>query len=161
MRLINYYEETIVDGPGLRFSIYFAGCRHACPGCHNKESWSPTFGEELTPEKMDMLIKKIQSNKYLDGITLSGGDPFYNPAELLSFLKILKSKTQLPILVYTGYTIEQLLADEALNACLPYIDMVMDGRFEIEKRYPIKPFRGSWNQRLLVLENGKVIKEID
>lgn len=159
MRLLHYYEETIVDGPGLRFAFYFAGCRHGCHGCHNKESWNPHAGEVMTEEKLTQLIHLINTNPYLDGITLSGGDPLYNPRELLVFLHRLKQETQLPILLYTGYTIEQINADEAMRECLLYIDMVMDGKFEKEKRFPVKSFRGSWNQRLFYLENGKVKSE--
>lgn len=159
MRLLHYYEETIVDGPGLRFAFYFAGCRHACLGCHNKESWNPRAGEKITEERLTELFKLIKENPYLDGITLSGGDPLYDPEALLAFLKRLKQETQLPILLYTGYTIEQINADEMMRACLLYIDMVMDGKFEKDKRFPVKSFRGSWNQRLLYLKNGEVVNE--
>lgn len=160
MRLLHCYEETIVDGPGLRFAFYFAGCIHACPGCHNKASWNPKNGTELDDETLNMYIRQIQDNPYLDGITLSGGDPFYAPDELLQLLRVLKNNIDLPILVYTGYTIEQLYADDIMKECLYYIDMLVDGRFEREKRYPIKPFRGSWNQRFLVLEHGDVVQEL-
>lgn len=160
MRLLNYYEETIVDGPGLRFAFYFAGCVHACAGCHNVESWNPCAGNVLTEEWIEDIIEKINQNPYLDGITLSGGDPFFKPKELLGFLKIIKMKTSLPILVYTGYTITQLYADDEMKKCLYYIDMIMDGKFDKAKRFPIKPFRGSWNQRLLRIENGKMVEEI-
>lgn len=160
MRLLNYYEETIVDGPGLRFAFYFSGCKHACEGCHNKESWNPRAGKPITKEYFDFLVEKINANKYLDGITLSGGDPFYQPEELLDFLQKLRNRTKLPILVYTGYTFEELQESETMRHCLLYIDMLVDGRFEQAKRYPIKPFRGSWNQRLLRLKEGKVIDEL-
>lgn len=160
MRLLNYYEETIVDGPGLRFAFYFAGCKHACPGCHNKESWNPCAGSELGDEEFDHLLNIINANPYLDGITLSGGDPLYEPEQLLIFLKRLKERCQLPIMLYTGYTIDQMYADKTIRKCLLYIDMVMDGRFEQDKRYPVKPFRGSWNQRLLYLKDGKIVNEL-
>lgn len=160
MRVLSYYEETIVDGPGLRFALYFAGCRHACPGCHNKETWSPAIGENVNVEKINHFAKMINSNPYLDGVTLSGGDPFYNPEELLWFLKEFRAKVKLPILVYTGYTIEQLYADDTMKECLMFIDMVMDGRFEKDKRFPVKSFRGSWNQRLILLEKGEIVKEL-
>lgn len=161
MHLLNYYEETIVDGPGLRFAFYFAGCRHGCIGCHNKESWLLQSGKKMTPEIFAALVEKIQKNKYLDGITLSGGDPFYNPEALLRFLQELKKHTKLPILVYTGFTIEQLFADRRMKESLQYIDMIIDGKYEADKRYPLKPFRGSWNQRMFLLSKGEIVGEIE
>ena len=73
MRLLNVYRESISDGPGLRYSIYLAGCRHACPGCHNPESWSAESGIPLTEEVLSDMITEIRSNSLLDGITVSGG----------------------------------------------------------------------------------------
>ena len=90
MNLINTIPETIVDGDGIRYSIYLAGCSHHCPGCHNPESWNPNAGERLTAERLQEIISEINSNILLDGITISGGDPFFNPTDTLKLLKMLK-----------------------------------------------------------------------
>lgn len=153
MNLLYTYPETIVDGEGIRFSIYLAGCAHRCPGCHNPASWNPQAGTPLTDEVLDGLIGSIRSNPLLDGVTLTGGDPFFCPEELLVLVRRLKRETGLNLWCYTGYTLEQLQASPACAAVLPYIDVLVDGRFEKELYSPHLAFRGSSNQRILRLHS--------
>ncbi|WP_078736542.1 anaerobic ribonucleoside-triphosphate reductase activating protein [Porphyromonas circumdentaria] len=155
MHLLYRYQETISDGPGLRYSIYLAGCSHHCPGCHNPSSHDPMGGIELTEEVLRDIIAEINSNPLLDGITLSGGDPFFNPAELTVLLRRLRAETQLPILCYTGYTLEELLEKEECREALTLIDTLIDGRFVRELYDPNLPFRGSSNQRIIHLSDEK------
>ncbi len=152
MNLLYTYSETIVDGDGIRFSIYLAGCRHHCPGCHNPESWDAAAGEALTDERLGKIISEINSNPLLDGITISGGDPFFNPEELTWLLRRLKESTGQNIWCYTGYTYEALLSDERLSAPLRYIDVLVDGPFVKSLYSPYLEFRGSSNQRILKLK---------
>jgi len=134
LKLLRTFKETIVDGVGLRYSIYFSGCSHACPGCHNEYSWNPNNGTELTYEILNEIANEINQNELLDGITISGGDPLFNPKDMLKVLKFLKKKTKKNIWMYTGDTLEE-------------------GRFIKELYDPNIKFRGSSNQRIIKRED--------
>ena len=95
LHIINVYPETISDGFGVRYAIYLAGCTHHCRGCHNPGSWSPVAGEPLTELILSRIVAEINDNPILDGITISGGDPFYNPFALLALLRRLKEENRL------------------------------------------------------------------
>ncbi len=152
VRLLKIFKETIVDGEGLRYSIYFSGCPHRCPGCHNEYSWNPCNGEVLTYEKLEEMAEEINRNILLDGITISGGEPLYKPEEMVKILKYLKERTKKNIWLYTGYTLEEIKMDKGKNDCLKFVDVLVDGPFIKELYSPLLKFRGSRNQRIIKIK---------
>ena len=162
LHLLSTYPETIVDGEGIRYSIYLAGCSHHCVGCHNPESWNPRAGELLTEERIQSIIREIKANPLLDGVTFSGGDPFYNPEAFLLFVKRVKKETGLNIWCYTGYTwnpVSGELAEEQKNTpatkeLIALFDVLVDGPFVEELKKITLKFRGSSNQRVLDVEKS-------
>lgn len=157
LRIINIYPETISDGFGIRYSIYLAGCNHGCKGCHNPKSWNPNEGSPLTSEFLEKIVDDINKNPMLDGITLSGGDPFFEPELLLQLLIALKEQTHQNIWCYTGYTLEEIAQHEVMARCLSYIDTLIDGPYIEEKNDPSLYFRGSSNQRIINLKGMQQI----
>lgn len=155
MNILYTYSETIVDGEGIRYSIYFAGCPHNCKGCHNPSGRDPKAGKPLTDEMLTQIISEINNNPLLDGITLSGVDPFYDPKGILPVIKRLKAETGLSIWCYTGYLYEDLKLRPDSCAVLDYIDVLVDGPFIESKYLPTLSFKGSTNQRILDLSKYK------
>lgn len=161
LRLLKTFKETIVDGIGLRYSLYFSGCTHKCKGCHNEYYWNPENGDTVTYEMLERIAEEINTNAMLDGITISGGDPLFNPEDMIKVLRFLKEKTGKDIWMYTGYTLEQIRKDEKRNACLEYVDVLVDGPFIKQLYTPDLQFKGSSNQRIIKKrEFKKEISEI-
>ena len=161
MNLLYTYPETIVDGEGIRYSIYLAGCAHHCKGCHNPESWNPSAGIPLTEDMIANIIGEINGNPLLDGVTFSGGDPFFHPEEFLALVKRIKESTGQNIWCYTGYKFERLRHDRRQAELLQYIDVLVDGPYVESLRDRDALFRGSRNQRLIdvqaSLREGEVV----
>lgn len=150
IRVLDILEETMADGPGLRTSIYCAGCLHHCPGCHNPQSWDMNGGHEMDT---DDVLKVILDDEF-SNVTFSGGDPLYQVEGFTELARKIKENSDKTIWCYTGFTIEEIRADERLSMILPYLDVIVDGPFIKEKRDPELLFRGSSNQRIIYL-NGK------
>ena len=142
LRVLDIVSGTSVDGPGLRTSIYFAGCHHACPGCHNPLSHDPKGGYPIT---VGDLLDKITVND--ENVTFSGGDPLYQPvAPLIELADALHSRGY-DIWCYTGFIYE----DTCDNPLLRHIDVLVDGPFVESLRDTSLVFRGSSNQRIIDL----------
>lgn len=145
LRVLDISEGTSVDGPGLRTSIYFAGCNHRCEGCHNPQSWD--FGAG-TPMTDDEIVEVVERNGF--NVTFTGGDPMYLAAELLPLARRLK-QLGYNIWCYTGFLFEELIDDPERRALLEQIDVVVDGPFSLAQRDISLRFRGSSNQRLIAV----------
>ena len=145
IRILDILEETMADGPGLRTSIYCAGCAHHCPGCHNPQSWDFNAGREAT---VNELLAVIKEDKFCN-VTFSGGDPLYQVEAFTELARRIKEETGKNIWCYTGFTYEEILADSRLSMILPYIDTLVEGPFIQELRDPDLHFRGSSNQRII------------
>ncbi|MCQ2547708.1 MAG: anaerobic ribonucleoside-triphosphate reductase activating protein [Clostridia bacterium] len=161
IRIAGIIRESIVDGPGLRFVIFCQGCIHKCPGCHNPESHDFQGGYDCEIEK---IIKAVDDNPLLQGVTFSGGEPFNQAEAFLELAKILKAKG-IHIMSYSGFTFEELMdmakTDDAVRELMNNIDILVDGRFVQEERDLSLIFRGSRNQRVLdlkkSLESGEAV----
>ena len=153
LRLLGTYPETIVDGEGIRYSIYLDGCSHPWPRWQNPVRWKPDGREQPTAPNQQSIIREIKANPLLDGVTFSGGDPLFYPEEFLALVKRVKEETGMNIWCYTGYTYEEIREQPRLNAVLPYINVLVDGRFEQDLFSPYLEFRGSSNQRILKLSD--------
>lgn len=145
IRIAGIEEESIVDGPGIRMVIFTQGCKHNCPSCHNPESHSFSGGKLID---VNEIIKKVKANPLLDGITLSGGDPF-EQSKACSILAREVKKLGLNVVTYTGYTFEEILEKEEFKELLLETDTLIDGKFEIKEKSLMLQFRGSKNQRII------------
>lgn len=161
LRLFGELKESITDGPGLRYAVFTQGCPHYCEGCHNPESHSFTEGYLVREDK---IIDEVLKNPLLDGVTLSGGEPFMQAAELSVIASAVRQKG-LTVITFSGYTFEEILALSAdrkgYRTLLENTDILIDGRFEAKNKSMDLRFRGSTNQRAIdvqaTLKKGQVV----
>lgn len=161
LRIAGTVNDSIVDGPGIRFTIFTQGCPHRCKGCHNPQTHDLYGGKIVT---IDSLIIQIQSNPLLDGVTFSGGEPFLQAESLAELGKYIHAHTSLNIVTYTGYTFEELFSvsnvDKACMRLLEESDILIDGLFiESEKSYELR-FKGSSNQRCINVKDSLLQNKI-
>ncbi len=143
INILSIMRGTTVDGPGFRTSIYMAGCTHACPGCHNPQSWDFAGG---TPMTIDEIMEIVREEDF--DVTLSGGDPLCSPAATLELVKALKEDGR-NVWVYTGYTWEEIMERGDLREIVGMVDAVVEGPYVEGLRDPDLRFRGSSNQRIV------------
>ena len=148
MRVLDIIGGTSVDGPGLRTSIYFAGCTHHCPECHNPESWDRMGGTEMT---VDDVMARIEEEDF--DVTFTGGDPLMQVEQLIELAERVRAAGK-KIWCYTGFRYEDIALDERLSRILPYLEVLVDGPFLIACRDVKLLFRGSSNQRLIDVQNS-------
>ncbi|MFV0255616.1 MAG: anaerobic ribonucleoside-triphosphate reductase activating protein [Erysipelotrichaceae bacterium] len=158
MRYHNITKDDMLNGEGLRVVLWLAGCVHACEGCHNPETWNPGGGIIFDDQAQDELFSALKPD-YIDGITLSGGDPLH-PDNIEDVSKLAKDiKKQLPdktVWLYTGSLYEQVSNLPLMN----YVDILVDGKFVKGQLSPNVHWVGSSNQRVIDVAKSKKINQI-
>ena len=147
IRVLDIAYQTMADGPGFRTAIYCAGCKHACKGCHNPQSWDFNAGKWMEVEELLNIIKEDS----MSNVSFSGGDPMYQAPAFTELAKRIKEETGKTIWCWTGFTLEEVQADPEMAAMLPWLDVLVDGPFILEQRDTDLLFRGSPNQRIIYL----------
>ena len=149
IRIAGISNDSIVDGEGIRFTVFTQGCLRGCRGCHNPQTHDPLGGYEI---EIDELIEKMKKNPILTGLTISGGEPFLQPLECAELAR-KAHEIGLNVWCYTGFTYEYLLEYDKgyARALLEQIDVLVDGEFRLEERTLELPWRGSKNQRVIDL----------
>ncbi|MDR0832076.1 MAG: anaerobic ribonucleoside-triphosphate reductase activating protein [Bacillales bacterium] len=153
LKVANIVQDSTVDGPGFRVTIFTQGCLQRCLGCHNPLTQDLKGGIELTSLE---VIEKCLNNPLARGITLSGGEPFLQSEALLEVIKgIKKVKPHYDFIAYSGYLYEDLLKKENCRQLLDELDILIDGPFVLEQKDLLLWFRGSSNQRVIDLKKTK------
>lgn len=155
IRIAGLTQESIVDGPGIRFVIFTQGCRHQCPGCHNPQTHSFAGGVEM---EISEILQQIKGNPLLDGVTLSGGDPFEQGEACAALAKEVRA-LGLHVITYTGYRYETILENlehrPGWKELLAHSHWLVDGKFDQRLKSPYLRFVGSANQRIIDLEETR------
>ena len=152
IRIFRFEGDSIVDKAGNKAGGVHPGCIHHCEGCHNPESHDPNGGKIYDTDK---IIKYASENPLYDGVTLTGGDPFYQPVPCAVIAEGVK-KLGLNVWTFTGYTWEQIMesGNEDFMRLLKATDVLVDGRFELDKRSLELKFKGSSNQRTIDVQES-------
>lgn len=158
IRLYGVVHDSIVDGPGLRYTVFTQGCLHHCQGCHNQDSWDLQGGYV---ENIDTLITDIKSNPLLDGVTISGGEPFLQPLPLITLVRYIKQNLHLHVMIYSGYTYEDILhLGSEEKELLRWCDTLVDGRFVFNLKSLSLLYKGSSNQRIIDVQKSLYQKTV-
>ncbi len=154
IRIAGIVKESIVDGPGLRYTVFSQGCPHRCKGCHNESTHDFEGGYDY---ELGRILEEIESDPLLSGVTFTGGEPFCRPKGFFKLGAAIK-KRGLDLVAYSGYTLEELreLAekDGDVKNLLGIVDYLVDGPFMLEERDLTLEFRGSRNQRFIRMSDG-------
>ena len=156
IKVAGIVQDSIVDGKGLRFVVFTQGCPHQCPGCHNPETHDIRGGTLMDVEE---IIAQMYANPLCDGLTLSGGEPFFQQFACAEIAKAAKARG-MNVWCYTGYTLNELSSIPAADDLLAYVDVLVDGRFIQSKRSLDLDYRGSTNQRVIDMNAYRETGEI-
>lgn len=154
MNYADIKKYDTANAVGINTSVYFSGCKFNCNGCFNKIAQVFSYGKEYTKEIEDLIIEYV-SDKNVKGLCLLGGEVFQQDLnKIYNLVKRVKFFTDKPIWVWSGYTWEQLIKDDFKLDILKYIDVLIDGRFELDKKDLNLRFRGSSNQRIIDVQKS-------
>lgn len=151
MRIAGTKSCSLVNGPGVRYVIFMQGCPHHCEGCHNPDTWDFDKGVLWS---YDNLIRDILGHTHIDGVTISGGEPFAQEKDLIKFLSLFKPIADFmkwDIWLYTGYKYEDIKNSKVLD----YVDVIVTGKFEKDKPTEPGTWYGSTNQKVVYLKDKK------
>lgn len=148
----------VTNGPGVRTTLFVSGCTNNCEGCFNKEQQDFEYGQKWTKDTEDKFISYI-NNPNVQGVSILGGEPMEQTRDndLFNLLVRIKSETDKSIWLWSGYVFEQIVKDSKKSKILEYVDVLIDGKFEIDKRNISLKYRGSENQRVIDVKSS--IKE--
>ncbi len=153
IRIAGIVDDSVVDGDGMRLTVFTQGCPHHCAGCHNMNTHPFDGGRETDTEQ---ILAEVDANPLLNGITFSGGEPFMQPSPLARLAADIHARG-LDVWTYSGFTLEELIAkhNPAIDALLREIDVLVDGRYEDKQRDLTLRFRGSKNQRIIDMNSWR------
>ena len=147
--------ESLVDGEGVRVTVFFSGCKHYCEGCHNPLSHDFQNGRPFTDQIQNDLIDYIRSTPFIDGITLSGGDPMYSASSITPFVRRIKNDIcdkKVTIWIYSGFTYEEICKHTEMFELMALCDVLVDGPFIAKYKGLNLPYKGSSNQRIIDIQ---------
>ena len=163
MKYAKIRKLDVTNGPGVRTTLFVSGCTHNCEGCFNKEQQDFNYGNDFTKETEDEFIELTKSRQ-IKGVNILGGEPMQQVMDdtLLKLLKRIKLETNKPIWLWSGYTFEEIINNSKRAEMLREVDVLIDGKFEADKRDIMLKYRGSSNQRVIdvkkSLEQGTIIE---
>lgn len=157
MNYVTIYKADMINGFGVRVSLFVSGCSHKCPGCFNSKAWNEDFGKSYTKEVEDAIMEYLKA-PYVRGLTFLGGEPMDPAHQEYIWSLVHRIRSEQPtkdIWLYSGYTLEQLRAMQTpyVKNILANVDVLVDGRFVQSLRDPDLPFRGSSNQRIIDMKH--------
>lgn len=161
-------KHDVANGPGVRVSLFVSGCTHHCPDCFNQETWDFNFGELFTEDVINEILEALKPS-FIHGFTLLGGEPFEykNQQGVLPLLRAIKEcYPEKDIWCFSGYLFDKDMLGDMVNKwpetkeMLSYIDVLVDGEYEKDKRDLTLRFRGSSNQRIIKVQESLKAREI-
>ena len=150
--------ESIKEAVGVSCVIYISGCRHNCRGCHSPQTHNFEFGVPFTEELLNEINEEIDKRPFLNALVLCGGDPMYSAKELIEVIP----KLHIPndnLWCYTGFTLQEVKEDCYMSKLLSLCNVLIDGKFELDKRDITLEFRGSTNQKIWVKDKNGLWQE--
>ena len=163
MKYAKIRKLDVTNGPGIRTTLFVSGCTHNCEGCFNKEQQDFNYGNEFTKETEDEFIELTKARQ-IRGVNILGGEPMQQVMDdtLLNLLKRIKLETDKPIWLWSGYTFEEIINNRKRAEILREVDVLIDGKFQADKRDIMLKYRGSSNQRVIdvkkSLEQGNIVE---